>query len=85
MDEIWDLIESVSEGFPPYSYGYQKCNSWIPVVRFLISTILFIEMRGLCGNLLFIFGYGKIMMHIRNYLKMSKIRFIGKRISFLYP
>ena len=21
MDEIWDLIESVSEGFPTYSYG----------------------------------------------------------------
>ena len=23
MDEIWDLIESVSEGFPTYSYTFR--------------------------------------------------------------
>ena len=24
LDEIWDLIESVSEGLPTYSYNYQE-------------------------------------------------------------
>ena len=26
LDEIWDLIESVSEGFLTYSYWSRKCN-----------------------------------------------------------
>ena len=29
MDEIWDLIESVSEGFPTYSYISGFCTLFI--------------------------------------------------------
>ena len=34
LDEIWDLIESVSEGFPSYSYTQDDTfqHSWLELV-----------------------------------------------------
>ena len=31
LDEIWDLIESVSEGFLTYSYTYKHCITLVAV------------------------------------------------------
>ena len=52
LDEIWDLIESVSEGFPTYSvkaslasslngYMYSNCTSLNVAVFILMANLLF--------------------------------------------
>ena len=35
LDEIWDLIESVSEGFPIYSYS--QCSRFITYIQYVIN------------------------------------------------
>ena len=44
MDEILNLIESVSEGFPTYSYNTNRCTvrEIIEIIIIIISSIIVI-------------------------------------------
>ena len=46
LDEIWDLIESVSEGFPPYSWRVNLLQGPCKVFAFF-GFVLFIPKKGI--------------------------------------
>ena len=39
LDEIWDFIESVSEGFPTYSTSTITCNLEEPQQKYRLGTV----------------------------------------------
>ena len=40
LDEIWDLIESVSEGFSTYSWSSTTRQCYIPNIKHLSTVVL---------------------------------------------
>ena len=69
LDEIWDLIESVSEGFPPYSWLYaEKAHPESPFSFFDAdvprSTAYGVYMSHLIS-------FGRVSSHVTDFIQFT--------------
>ena len=65
LDEIWDLIESVSEGFPTYScdaWNLCSISSWIQKLSRVLPSIVDVK------NVYYITKYCGLVVHVHKYV-----------------